>query len=366
MANELAPIAISDDGDLEDVRRILERLDLPFADAWRDDPPPNALRISNPRHALEIVEASPPDVKAASFHIVILGEDEGSMRGALKTGHFDFVVQRPVHPTALRLLILHALYSGPERRSLPRVAMSAEVKVGSGLLPRAAVLTQLSEKGCGVICSRELAEADRTTVVFPSSLTCSGKLAIEGRVVASVRLADDTGESYEISIAFRPPKAQVREQLRSLMAHHGVGSAALRPRKPAPVPPDEGAGGEPGERRRSGRASYCRPVMASADGAVHTLSGRDLSTGGMRVAPDARLKTGESLKLVIYGQGGRTPLVVKAVVGRDDGPKGFVLQFRDIGPTVTATLEEMIAELPRFGGKEGGPNTVVSEVLEDA
>lgn len=371
--SELPPIALADDGDLEDVRRLLEKLDLRFLDAWHGDVPSDALWISNSRHALEASAERAAQAERRSFHIVILEEDSPSLRSALKEGRFDFIVQRPVHPIALRLLILHALYSGPERRTNERVAMSAEVKLGSGLRPRPATLTQLSEKGCGLLCAEALSPGDRTQVAFPRSLTRGRPLSLEGRVVGSQPSEGDGPGQHEISVAFRPPPAAVRERLRTLMARHGIGSATIRPRKvkaalrspAASEAPPAAAGSQP-DRRRSPRKSYCRPVLAAAKGAVHTIVGRDLSTGGMRVAPDERLEKGDEFKLVIYGRAGRTPLLVKAVVARNDGPAGCVLQFREVGPSIAAALEEMVASLPRFAGGERAPNVVVSEVIEDA
>jgi hypothetical protein len=42
-----------------------------------------------------------------------------------------------------------------------------------------------------------------------------------------------------------------------------------------------------------------------------------------------------------------------------------VLQFRDVGPSTAAALEEMVASLPDFQSGARGPNVVVSEVIED-
>jgi hypothetical protein len=372
---ELSPITIADDGELADVRQLLRKLDLPFDDTSRGHSSPPSLQISNPRHALEQCARAGDDVpEGHSFHIVILDEDSASLRRELKSGHFDFIVQRPVHPAALRLLILHALYSGPEKRSAARVAMSADIKLGSGLLPRAATLTQLSEKGCGLISDRQLDVGDRTTVVFPRGLTASRSLSLNGRVVASTPAGDDPCEGHEISIAFRPPSGSVRELLRSLMASHSVGSASLHLKRGKPstqtAQSPATSGSEPntarsgGERRRAPRKSYSRPVLASAKGAVHTLIGRDLSTGGMRVAADDRLSEGDEFKLVIYGRAGCAPLLVKAVVARNEGPDGCALLFRNVGSSVGASLEEMVNSLPQLAHTERGPNVVLSEIIE--
>ena len=372
MSAELSPVAIADDGEFEDVRRLLDKLGVDFVNG-RLEAPETLLRISNPRNACEQdVGAGNNPGQHSPFHIVILDEDSQSLRHELKSGGFDFIVQRPVHPAALRLLILHALYSGPERRSKARVAMDAEVKLKSGLLPRAAMLRQLSEKGCGLVSEKAVDVGNQTTVVFPRKLMGSSSLSLEGRVVASVPLDDDPSESHEISIVFRPPKTEVRERLVSLMASQGVGSASLRPkltrpstRSPATFQAPPQTDSSSSDRRRSIRKNYRRPVLASAKGAVHTIIGRDLSTTGMRVAADARLSRGDEFKLVIYGSAGRTPLMVKAEVVRNDGPAGCALRFRDVGTSAAASLEEMVELLPQVAGAQVAPNLVVSEIVQD-
>ena len=115
--------------------------------------------------------------------------------------------------------------------------MDAEVKLGSGLRPRTARLRQLSEKGCGVICDLAFAVGDQTTVVFQRALTRSRALSLEGRVVSSIpldELGDDPSEGSQISIVFCPPGAAVRDQLRFMMASHGIGAVSLRPKRTRP------------------------------------------------------------------------------------------------------------------------------------
>ena len=48
-------------------------------------------------------------------------------------------------------------------------------------------------------------------------------------------------------------------------------------------------------------------VLAAGGGGARILIGRDLSSGGMRVAPCANLSVGDALKLVIYGPPGALP-----------------------------------------------------------
>jgi hypothetical protein len=97
----------------------------------------------------------------------------------------DFLVNRPFHPAALRLLILHALYAGPERRASARLAVSAAIRFRAGMFSRAATLVEISRSGCRLVGGRVPALGEAVTVILPRELTGTGGLSLAGRVVAT-------------------------------------------------------------------------------------------------------------------------------------------------------------------------------------
>ena len=54
--------------------------------------------------------------------------DSKTLRRRLRDAGTDLIVRRPVHPAALRLLILHSLYRGPEKRRTNRVSVGATIQ----------------------------------------------------------------------------------------------------------------------------------------------------------------------------------------------------------------------------------------------
>ena len=299
----------------------------------------------------------------------------------------NFLVCRPLHAAALRLLILHALYVGPERRSSARVALSLSIRFRTSVFSRAATLVELSRGGCRLIAERVPANGETVTVILPRELTGNAALSLTGRVVGSDPAGGlDPGEQA-CSVAFDALDNDKRRALRSLMAKQALGGATLAPRsgtiaparqaspaaaseKPKAKSGKAGKAAKPSERRRSPRSAYARPVLASGGGAARILIGRDLSSGGMRVAPDTELIVGDELKLVVYGPAGCDPLLIRSVVARDDGAEGFVLRFQEVAPEVAAALAEWTSRLPSLAaGAEGEPSathSVVSEVVEEA
>jgi hypothetical protein len=103
----------------------------------------------------------------------------------------------------------------------------------------------------------------------------------------------------------------------------------------------------PYQRRR--RVLYAREVTALLGSNEFTVLARDLSIGGMRAEPLPEFAVGTSLELAIYGPSGAEPVLVRAVVARDDGPRGTVFHFEDMAPGERARLEDIIAKATELG-----------------
>lgn len=373
MESELVPpVRIEDDGELAEVRRVLDALEIPYAEAADPSPAQPALLISSLRHA---VAKRAGGGAGGRFHIVVAEKLSRTMQQELRRLQPDFLLERPVDPIGLRLLILHALYGGPERRRSERAAMCAVVGYRTGLLTRKATLVDLSQSGCRLVSSRPLEPGEQLKIRLPRELTGLRGLTLEGRVVAADGAPELEAGAHAASVAFAPLDAPTRELIRSVMAEHAVGSGPLRPHPPGPREtsqplrsPQRGQDPGPapassGERRAAARAVFERSVLAAGRGGAHVLIGRDLSSGGMRVAPDPSLALGDAFNLVIHGPGQRRPTVVRAVAARNDGDAGWVLRFEG----ASAALAEIVASLPSLPGAaedaSGQPHVVVSEVI---
>jgi hypothetical protein len=153
---ESPSVLLLDDGELDDVQKMLDGLEISFGRVRggaiaRGTPPPKDLLIATPRR-INVVK-SEFDAGAADppQRVVIVNEDSNTLRDHLRKVGFDFLVRRPVHPEALRLLILHCLYRGEEKRRDPRVAVGFEISFRAGLLNRKATLADLSVRGCRLL-----------------------------------------------------------------------------------------------------------------------------------------------------------------------------------------------------------------------
>jgi hypothetical protein len=370
------------DGELEDVRELAARLGAGVVEVavGSDEDPEFDVAVTTPRHlgALGRARRRPRAVRVA-----VIEHDTRTLRAMLRRAGVDLVVRRPVHPAALRLLLLHALYRGPERRTR-RVAVGAPVRFRDLVYSRGAILADLSERGCLLLARRPARLGRRIRVYFPDPSSAGREFAVAGRVVRAASRATEGADGTAFGVEFERPAPRVAERLREAVAAHLEGPAVL-PRAPAaraarthptdplpaPAAAAEGASGapepDPLDRRQLPRGSYeGRRVVALGEEAARVLIGRDLSPGGMRVDPTPRLRIGQRFRLALHVSPGDAPLVVPGEVERDDGPQGLVLRFHDLGEPALRYLTKMVHALPVLEMSAASQERiVVSELLDD-
>jgi hypothetical protein len=402
-------VLLVDDGELEDVRDCLLDLGAEFAHLRGGAVPakleaPRDLFITTTRHAT-LARSWATNADGRPARIAVVSEDSGTLRATLRHMGFTFLVRRPVHPIALRLLLLHALYHGEERRAKPRIPLGYRVSLKLGMRRRDALLVDLSEGSCRVLTEEAIPESSKVSVQVPSELCGDDGFTLPGRVVRCQRDRTSPADGgYAVAIQFSSLGDSALSLLDEALAAHQLGAASARDRSEAASAPRTAHGDEQSprmvrrvppreadsprakrdsasadcaaaettggvERRKRPRAQYSnRVVAAAADGSLHrVLIGRDLSAGGMRVDRQKDLGVGSTLRIALYDTTRETPVVVMATVLRDDGEHGLALRFDDLAPEIAAHLEQIVAALPPVerlqDGEIGSMGTVVSEIV---
>jgi hypothetical protein len=185
-----SPVILIDDGELDEVRQLLAQLGVGYREETSVESAAGSsscsLLITSVRRALASGNGGAAGAHPQSkFHIVVYDTLSRTVRRVLSQSGCDVVIGRPIHPAVLRLLVSHALYSGPERRNLGRVAMAAPVKLRVDRRPRDATLVQLSLRGCGLAASQNVEVGRDVEVIFPPELTGGEALALAGEVLAA-------------------------------------------------------------------------------------------------------------------------------------------------------------------------------------
>jgi hypothetical protein len=410
---ESPSVLLLDDGELDDVQTMLEGLKIPFGRVRGGaiapgTPPPKDLLIATPRR-IDVVKADAEDgVAEPPQRVVIVNEDSNTLRDHLRKVGFDYLVRRPVHPEALRLLILHCMYRGEEKRRDPRVAVGFEISFRAGLLNRKVTLAELSVRGCRLLSHTRFEVGKRIKLQIPEALETGDPFSVAGRIVRvdfDAKAGD--GGLYSGGVLFDRITETAREALEIIIEDRAQGPAVLRSPQPRTSGSKSGVtdaraeqhltpGEEPSarvdievdirlerdrepsgsatsakageERRQNRRGTYEQTVPAFGNRALRVLVGRDLSLGGMRIERLPGLALGDRLHLAVYGNPGDPPFLIWSTVSRDDGKGGMALVFDPVEPDVGRQLETLIGDLPAVESLHDSEveamGTVMSEILD--
>jgi hypothetical protein len=383
------------DGELADVESLLEAMGADTVRQSTIDPSgftgwekPPRLIVASGRSALRLSMGTNVEGQGI-VAIAVVDSESQTLCGMLRRQGFRYVVRRPVHPEALRLLLGRSLFRGRERRDNARVSLGCEVALRFGLRRKPATLLELSRTGCRVTLQEWVEPGARLSVRVPAPVTGNRPLILVGRVVRSERQRRASGP-HDVAAALRFDRldASTRARLDALIAAHTLGPTSLErgtadPRpaaepwapsetargaapRPATAPAAAGYAGT--DRRRSPRTPHRREVIALEPELArvrHTLLGIDLSAGGIRVEPHPDLAVGDRVRIAIYDAALGDTLVVDAEAVRDQGPRGVVLHFRGLSEETRRRIEHIVESAPQIesAGAEEGAGVVVAEML---
>jgi len=385
-------VLLLDNGELEDVREILEDLELSFVRASKGDPippqPPKVV-IATP------FGCNPPTASSAAplsgerpIGIVISDVEAGSSPGRFGAG-FDYLVRRPFHPEALRLLIQSCLYAGTDRRVEPRAAVGCNVEVMCDGERHHATLVDLSYTGCRLLMAEPYDVGTSLTFILSEELGASAPFELSGEIVrCDIELRLRQREGFVTAVAWRALGGEVRRELNWVLeiwasgpgtvdgasAEPGSGDKAGQP-APATVElePDEASAesGAAAQRpQRQPRTPYPKRVHLLDGAQSHAIIARDISRGGMKIDPIPKLELGDCLKLLVYHQARSEPLEIAVHVARDDGPSGLVLHFNTLDEATSTAIDRLLSgpspiESLHDGQASSGSFTVAEVVRMD-
>jgi hypothetical protein len=385
-------VLVLDDGELDDVQQMLQDMAIPYARIRggaivEGTPPPRDLLVATPRR-IDAVREAVGEAVDPPIRVMIVNEDSNALRSQLRRSGFDYLVRRPVHAEALRLMLLHCCYKGEEKRREPRVAVGSEISIRAGLATRSATLVDLSSRGCRLLTRHRIERSKRIKLQLPEALDAGELLTVPARVIHVEEAESDGAEVFWVGVAFEKLDEETQEALSLIIEDRARGPVTLRasaeeaartrvepranPRaqagKPtaAAAPPDRAA--SPGNRRRAQRSAYSQTIPAFGERALRVLVGRDLSVSGMRVQAQPELWLGDHLQLAIYGAAGDDPMLIWGRVERSDSERGLLVRFDPLDKPTQARLERLVASLPAveaLGDSEAeAMGTVLGEILQ--
>jgi PilZ domain-containing protein len=366
-----APIVLLDDGELERVRVILERLGAEFTLCRRPTdlrgvPRATELFVCSSRRALELGSLpQPAEGEAGPRWLCVSGQDFGELRDELRERGVHYLAHSAVDQETLKHLVTMLLHDRGERRARARLPLGADVVLRVGTATHWAKLVDLSAAFARVRVDAQLEAGDWISIELPDELRGDALDAISGHISRAESEQSARGTTtWSVAVELDPLAPEANVELQAILSgtHPGTRISLL---SEAPVRKT------PRERRRTERRSYRRRVAAltSPDSkSPQVVLGHDLSHEGIRIARQSGLAVGQRIALGLYGTAGGAPLVVEAKIVRDHGARGFGLEFCGLQPEQRRALEELVGSLAPLESLAGDSPTrtrlVVSEVLQ--
>ena len=209
-------------------------------------------------------------------------------------------------------------------------------------------MLDVTNSGASLLAAKPLARGTPLSVRVPGSRALGRGLSLPAQVERSAA----TEDGAILGVRFRELSARKRARLAALVSQlEASGPVALDARAAAQFAPRRSAPRE--ERRLGSRLKLSHEALAIDDRtgiARDVLFGTDLSLGGMRVEPHPALQRGAPIRIALQPPGGASPVMLRAEVTRDDGPRGLLLRFLALSPSTKLAIERMLdaaAEIER-------------------
>ncbi|HEB88696.1 MAG TPA: hypothetical protein ENI85_03915 [Deltaproteobacteria bacterium] len=172
-----------------------------------------------------LLRGGTPDLRAWPRTFAVIDDGSKTLVSQLNRIGVAMVIRRPIHPRALRLLLLHEIYRGPERRDRKRVLIGHPIRIGAGLFKSRAILLELSPSGARVEMAHPPPVGSEVRLLIGRDLTRGRPIRLRGRVVRSLRSrSEDAACRGEAGLRILDPKRHA-EAIRSLLDRFALGPA---------------------------------------------------------------------------------------------------------------------------------------------
>jgi prepilin-type N-terminal cleavage/methylation domain-containing protein len=212
-----------------------------------------------------LAEGRPVALRSWPRTLAVVDDGSKTLAAHLHRIGVAMIIRRPIHPRALRLLLIHELYRGPERRGKKRVLIGHPIRTGGGLFKQSATLLELSRTGARIALANPPKIGSLIQFVLGRELTNAKPIRVRARIVRAIAPTSGTraGES-EVGVALLDP-VELAKPIQAILDRFALGPATtgsgLRASPPA------GRVAPPTSAARATAAVPCAPAPASAKGA---------------------------------------------------------------------------------------------------
>jgi hypothetical protein len=216
-------------GELDELRSVIEGIGTSLTERR------GALTEADAATAWDLIVATPSrilgiglNVTSKPIRIAIFDQDSKTLRSKLHNAGIRLMVRRPVHPAALRGLILYAVYRGPEKRRSRRVTVGAPIRVRAGWRQNSSILADLSLGGCRLISNSAIAPGKSFTLAVPAEVAGGKAFTLRASAIRSNLFKSDAShETHSVHARFEPPSQRKLKSLKETIIAYRDGPATL-------------------------------------------------------------------------------------------------------------------------------------------
>lgn len=200
-------ILCQQDGELSEFAEILKDLDVPIQQHAGKLPSPSDCEGASIAilHGRRLLDGHGPNLDRWPRTIAVIDTSSKTLTSSLNRTGAAMVIHRPIHPRALRLLLLHEIYCGPERRGKKRVLIGHPIQSKTGLFKSDATLLELSTTGARIETLNTPKIGSKIKLIVGKDLTLGKPMRLDGRVVRCIRPSGTMGRiNGEIGVELSP------------------------------------------------------------------------------------------------------------------------------------------------------------------
>lgn len=356
--DSLAPEAIViDDGELDDIVRALAQLGVK---AERQSPdtesiltswiPPQRLLVVSAKRAMKL-RLPLLAMRRGFVSIAVADSDARTTCATISRLGYQFAISRPIHPLAMSMILQQAMFPGDDRRLAPREVLCCSVRWWCRWKRKQpGLIVNVSQGGCQLLVRDQVPKGALIKIQVPGAVAGGRGFTLAGQV----RRSSPSHDGTTLGISFDPLSHQVQRRLQQILALPGpcrvTDEAMSFHGDAAGSGPEETQASAPKQDRRENRRVAMREEVIGLEHdsgrVMHLLVGSDLTVDGIRVEAHPSLALDERLDLALFGGPEGAPLIVSAVVARDDGRRGWWLRFLGITPRIEQHLEDALNRFP--------------------
>lgn len=173
-----------------------------------------------------LIDSKCPNLSHMPRVVAVVDSSSKTMVAHLNRLGVALVVRRPIHPRTLRLLLLHEIYHGPERRKKKRVLIGHPIRVSAGLFKNRATLLDLSPGGARLDLPNAPKVGGTLKILIGKDLTHTKPLKLTAKVVRCIRPSGENGRAEaEIGVQLIKPDRDAKT-IRAILDRYVHGPAS--------------------------------------------------------------------------------------------------------------------------------------------